>query len=97
MKFVAVVEELLLAERVALERDLQDGHVRRAVADDERRRRARAASARTAVCEMAVTCAVAASIFAPGWKKILMTEMPVERLALDVLDVVDGRSSAPRS
>jgi hypothetical protein len=30
----------------------------------------------TAVCEIAVTCAVAASIAAPGWKKILMTEMP---------------------
>jgi len=29
------------------------------------------------LCEMAVTCAVAASIFAPGWKKILMTAIPV--------------------
>ena len=32
---------------------------------------------RSTVWEMAVTCAVAASIFAPGWKKILITEMPV--------------------
>ena len=43
------------------------------------------------VCEIAVTCAVAASILAPGWKKILMTDDAGERLALDVLDVVDGR------
>ena len=43
----------------------------------------------SSVCEIAVTCAVAASIFAPGWKKILMTDDAVERLALDVLDVVD--------
>ena len=32
---------------------------------------------RTAVCEIAVTCATASSMCAPGWKKILMTEMPV--------------------
>ncbi len=32
---------------------------------------------RSTVCEMAVTCAVAASMLAPGWKKILMTAMPV--------------------
>ena len=32
---------------------------------------------RMAACEIAVTCAVAASIFAPGWKKIFNTAMPV--------------------
>ncbi len=28
-------------------------------------------------CEIAVTCAVAASMCAPGWKKILTTATPV--------------------
>ena len=72
----AVVEELLLAERVALQRHLEDGHAGGAVADDERRGGARR-HARMAAWEMAVTWAVAASIFAPGWKKIFITETPV--------------------
>ena len=49
---------------------------------------------RRMVCEMAVICAVAASSFAPGWKKTLMTADALERLALDVLDVVDRRGEA---
>lgn len=38
---------------------------------------------RTAVCDAAVICAVAASILAPGWKKTLITATPV-RLWLSV-------------
>jgi len=32
---------------------------------------------RTTACETAVTCAVAPSILAPGWKKILITATPL--------------------
>ena len=40
-------------------------------------------------CEMAVTCAMAVSMLAPGWKKILTMARPFDGLRLDVLDVVD--------
>ena len=45
---------------------------------------------------MAVTCAVAASILAPGWKKILMTAMPVSdwlsMCSMSLTVVVSARS-----
>ena len=44
---------------------------------------------RSASATIAVTCAMAASILAPGWKKILIDRDAVQRLRLDVLDVVD--------
>ena len=33
-------------------------------------------SGRSSVCEIAVTCATAASMLAPGWKKTLITPTP---------------------
>ncbi len=46
---------------------------------------------RSWVWEMAVTCAMALLMSACGWKKYLYYRDPVQRLRLDVLDVIDQR------
>jgi len=51
---------------------------------------------RSIVCEIAVTSAVAAAMFAPGWKKILMTAIPVSdwlsMCSMSLTVVVSARS-----
>ena len=51
---------------------------------------------RIAAWEMAVTCAVAASILAPGWKKIFTTDTPVSdwlsMCSISLTVVVSARS-----
>ena len=49
---------------------------------------------RSCCCSVATTWAMAVGILALGWKKILMTDDPVQRLGLDVLDVGDGGGEA---
>ena len=72
---MAEVEELLLGERLAAEAELQDRHVE-ALYLMISGGVVPGGNCLSSVCEMAVTCATAVSIFAPGWKKTLMTAMP---------------------
>ena len=70
------VEKLLLGEPFAGKRELQDGHARSVVDQDERRRGARRHLADGGAAPCAVTCATAISIFTLGWKKILTMLRP---------------------
>ena len=89
----AEVEELLLAERVTLERGLHDGDVGRAVADDERRRGARRHLPQHRLRDRRHLRRRRLDA-RPRLEEDLDDRQAGERLALDVLDVVDRRGEA---
>ena len=72
----AEVEQLLLRQRLARERELQDRHGRRVVAQDQRRRRAGRAAGAAASARSRSPAPSPVSMLAPGWKNTLTTPMP---------------------
>ena len=84
------VVELLLGERVGVDRPLDDGDVRRAVVDDERRGGAGRQELEEGLRDGGHLCVGHLHLRARV-EEDLGDRHAIERLALDVLDAVDGR------